>query len=805
MFRSGQLQCLLLGVIVCSSVLINPVIAEHVPANWDDMEMHKWYEPAELAPKVGQLDIDPFVPGRMFGFAHEQKVGSVDYYLAYSLDSGKTWTDLDQSFEQSHGNLPMDFQVLFRNDDDPVFFLGVDEHDSPYSTYCLYKRDGLNGNWGLVKEFAEPDTHIHGLCLSVGSDGIILLALSVANFEGSYNEFVRSADHGVTWNSVWIQEGSSMVHGFSYSPHNSNEVLACSAIRHNQLLRSLDGGNSWENLNFNVATLPQDGITNAVFHPDNPEVYFVIMGEFSVEVPSCIQISLDRGQTWSDFGPYNEEEKLSISDLYIDPVDNDFMVCAGQSLDAYHGPDVWVSRDGGNNWEGKLDYYSEGNNLPVRLFDSPWESECLYLSSQHLFKSEDRGETWSLTKPSDSSDPPSVYFDKTRMGYALLFHDGLGCFWSKDRCQTWHPSIIHHITRSFNHVTPTRDCENPDILYMTAYPQFEAEYPNMIYKSEDFGCNWYPMLLPDQTSGWHVTASKHKAGVLYVLAGTEYDAAPNAYVSYDYASSWNKLSLPEGYIYHDISDQYIQSSVIYAVGTHTSTGESHFFRSMDGGTVWQKIGSEYGYDGLGGTRTSRGSITLHPVEPDHIFLGSGYYYESRNGGLTWERTAWGSSFKNTHYLHPDFPAIEITPVRFTRDGRITYSDSEAISGRSGIFMFRHCKDFLLNDSIMRIDDIGPSIQMAGYGRTNLKKGETSNLEIYAYAVDPSANDAVEHLELCLDGYPAGYRIESKDMLTDGFFVFTLPVSPTFPWAGILQLRAMDTNGNLGSSWPEYSQ
>ena len=101
-----------------------------------------------------------------------------------------------------------------------------------------------------------------------------------------------------------------------------------------------------------------------------------------------------------------------------------------------------------------------------------------------------------------------------------------------------------------------------------------------------------------------------------------------------------------------------------------------------------------------------------------------------------------------------------------------------------------------NMEIVRMDDTPPVIQMAGF-----ISNTASSVYFGAYAVDPSVHDRLDHLELCIDGTPIGYRFEVPEHNTQELLFWELPDLGVAHGQYLIQFRPMDLFGNIGPVWP----
>lgn len=125
-------------------------------------------------------------------------------------------------------------------------------------------------------------------------------------------ELYRSTDGGVTWDLVVEPDfdGSSGTWAIHFDPHNPNRVLAgYNSFLSGRLLRSLDGGSTWSDLD-----LPGDvGVQTLLADPEIPGRWYAGTDDQGVFR------SVDGGSTWS---PWNKGlAAADVTALALDPSD----------------------------------------------------------------------------------------------------------------------------------------------------------------------------------------------------------------------------------------------------------------------------------------------------------------------------------------------------------------------------------------------------------------------------------------------------------------------------------------------------
>ena len=200
-------------------------------------------------------------------------------------------------------------------------------------------------------------------------------------------------------------------------------------------------------------------------------------------------------------------------------------------------------------------------NFPV--FFSPNNPHRLYAAGNHLFVTENEGQSWEKISPDlttndktkqVASGGPITKDNATAEYYCTIFTATESAF-EKDLLWTGSDDgLIHLSTDAGKHwanVTPPQapkwimwnsvetDPFSKGTAYIAGTRYKSDDYTPYIYKTEDYGKTW--QLITNGIESRHFTrvvrADKKVPGLLY--CGTEY----GLYISYDYGANWKKFQL----------------------------------------------------------------------------------------------------------------------------------------------------------------------------------------------------------------------------------------------------------------------
>ena len=203
-------------------------------------------------------------------------------------------------------------------------------------------------------------------------------------------------------------------------------------------------------------------------------------------------------------------------------------------------------------------------NFPI--FFSPHNPKRLYTAGNHLFVSENEGQSWQqispdLTTNDKSKQGPSggpITKDNTSVEYYSTIFTATESPYEKDLLWTGSDDGLIHVSKdggkSWDNVTPRgapkwmmwnaidADPFKKGGAYITGTRYKSDDYTPYIYKTEDYGKTW--KLITAGIDKMHFTrvarADKKRPGLLY--AGTEF----GMYISFDDGGSWKpfQLNLP---------------------------------------------------------------------------------------------------------------------------------------------------------------------------------------------------------------------------------------------------------------------
>jgi photosystem II stability/assembly factor-like uncharacterized protein len=331
------------------------------------------WRPVGIAPdSYLALQVDPSRSNVVFAWG-----GNV---VARSEDGGLTWAEVPRS-------LPYNSQInalVFPPTKSGTLFLAL-------ATFGGFERGGVfasvnGGSAWTLRSTGFSTLDVTSIAVSPG-------VLWVAANDGLF----KSEDQGATWPRVQVDSDGNLVSEVAVDPTDPDDVYAVADTGENPLLRSRDGGRSWNV----VATPPPISILpiRLKFDPHTPSTLYAATGDNN-DFDSFSK-STDGGETWT---------KL-LSDLV-----SDFVISPSSPSTLYETgvlngqPQIRRSTDGGATWTSIRASLPDGPFNTVAV--DPTAPDTVYTVAGGLvFRSTDGGATWSsLGTPVPGGNLQSLLF-----------------------------------------------------------------------------------------------------------------------------------------------------------------------------------------------------------------------------------------------------------------------------------------------------------------------------------------------------------------------------------------------------------
>lgn len=470
------------------------------------------------------------------------------------------------------------------------------------------------GRIGLAQSLSEPDV-VYAIIEAAGESG----------------GFYRSLDHGSNWakQSGYVSGSPQYHQEIVVDPDRSERIYSLDTW----MMVSEDAGKNWKRLGERFKH-----VDNHALWIDPEDTDYLLAG-----CDGGMYESFDRGATW------HFKSNLPLTQFYRVSVDNDFPFynIFGGTQDNFslggpsrttsaHGimnSDWFVTR-GGDGFETVVDpedpniLYAQSQHGGLVRFDrksgeavfirpqpgssedglkwnwdspliiSPHSHTRLYFAANRLFRSDDRGNSWTAISP-DLTDK----IDRNEL-------EVMGKVWSVD-------AVAKNTSTSMygSIVSLTESPVQEGLLYV-------GTDDGLIHTSSNAGQTWsrteLPQAVPERTLVSRLEASRHDTDVIYAAFDNHKmgDFAPYAFRSRDRGASWDSIAgnLPEDGPVYAVVEDHENPDLMFA-GT-----EFGVFFTVDAGDRWTQL--------KGGLPTiSMRDLAIQRRESDLVLgtFGRGFY------------------------------------------------------------------------------------------------------------------------------------------------------------------------------------
>ena len=561
--------------------------------------------------KTGCTEIifHPTNPDIMFaGFYHRLRQpasfvsGGEEGGLFKSTDGGKSWRKVTNGLAKGKSGM-IDISIHLSNPDIMVMAYEADENipDGEPGTGVYISYDG-GESWNfLLKHAVRPFYHGQIEIDPINPENIYVVSRG----------FMISNDGGKNFYSRrWRTDGGDD-HDMWIAPYDNN-IMYLATDQGSRL--SVDGGRTW--LSHNNMAIGQ---------------YYAI--GVDMRDPYYVGGGLQDNGLWMT--PSNSREYRGILNMHstwiaegdgfhtqIDPEDwrtvytvNHVGFVARQNIETREYTFITPTPETISNFSEYVEYdYDETRNrytidpgehwffrerpdrplLPPQFrfnWSSPFiissnNSKRVFFGSNHLFKSDDRGDNWKIISPDLTTNDKSLRNTS----------DGGG--------------LTNSNTGGENHFTIITISDTPidkDVIWV-------GTDDGNVQVTIDNGDTWdnvRPNIVgvPQKTWVSRVEASKHKKGRAYVSFDNHRfdDNKPYVFMTDDYGKSWKNITsdLPKNYSVYVIKEDYIDENLLF-VGTEKSV-----YFTINQGKIWEKLGSNL-------PSVAIHDLVIHPRDGDLI-------------------------------------------------------------------------------------------------------------------------------------------------------------------------------------------
>ena len=473
------------------------------------------------------------------------------------------------------------------------------------------------------------------------SGRVITMTIDPSNSERLYigsgsGGLWRSENGGDSWEPLTDAAPSPHVSAIAINPVNSDEILIGTGIGQVPtstlavgigVLRSTDGGMSWENTSFSFNQGVQVSVYEIIWDADVPDKVYLAATNGLYE-------SLDGGQTWQNLIPF-----VRIYDFELHPTEPETLFVAAQNQG------IRRSTDGGENWENLDNGMPSGNQIfrcGITICES--SPDIMYASliaasdfgPLGLYRSEDGGDSWIqlqnaprfTCQPSNLTscqgwlfhdiavapdDPQKILLGSVQLWYSL---DG-GQSW------TWRDYAANGSTGG-----------NVGLTYVDSWDfQYHPNEQGIVYvcndggvqKSTDYGQNWVRMS-NDLVIGQTYSVATQKDDPDFMIGGYHDHGLQRLFATND-NQTWTRWSLGDGI--QTIID-HSNPNILYGNLQNGTPLKSN----VKGSSHLTTIAITNGINESGPWITP---LEMDPKNSNVLFTSSNnFLYKTSNGGNSWQ-------------------------------------------------------------------------------------------------------------------------------------------------------------------------
>jgi photosystem II stability/assembly factor-like uncharacterized protein len=309
---------------------------------------------------------------------------------------------------------------------------------------------------GRIDDFAAAESNPNIVYVGVASGGVW-----------------KTVNHGTTWEPVFDKQGVSTIGDIAVAASDASIVWVGSGEPNNRqssswgdgIYKSTDAGKTWKNMGL----ADTHHIGRVVIHPKNPDVvYAAALGHLWGPNPERgVYKTTDGGKTWNQVLRISND--TGVSDIAMDPESPDTLYAAAyqrrRTPFGFSGGGsesaIYKTTDGGATWKKLskgLPYESGGETgrdigrIGLDIYRK--DPNIVYALVQHekggIYRSEDKGETWK--KMSDTNPRPS-YYSQVRIdpnNDLRIWALGAAMFFSEDGGKTFTTRRVQKIHGDFH-------------------------------------------------------------------------------------------------------------------------------------------------------------------------------------------------------------------------------------------------------------------------------------------------------------------------------------------------------------------
>ena len=553
---------------------------------------------------IGKILVDPRNSQNIF-VAAEGPLWSAggDRGLYKSTDGGATWKHILE-IDENTGVTDIEFHP---DNPDVIYAAAYERRRHVWGLMAggpnggIYKSSDAGATWKkLVNGLPQGDVGKIGLAVTAANPGLVYATIEA---DDENKGFYRSEDQGESWTkrNSYISGGTGPHYymELTASPRTADLVFQMDVFLH----VTRDGGNHFNYLG-----------TGREKHSDNHALWIDPQNDLHLlaGTDAGLYETFDQGTTWRHF------PNLPISQFYKLAVDNDLpfynILGGAQDLGTLFGPSRTMTTEGVRNQDWYVPLGADGyhvafdpedSNIAYMEFQqgymfrhhrdsdelvhiqpqpapgeaperwnwdtpiliSPHNASTIYVGSQRVWRSDDRGNSWQAV-----SDDLTTNQNRYELGYQ-------GRVWSVDD--------LHDNGAMSKYATLTGISESP----VTAGVLYTGSDDGLVHVTADGGASWQKADslpgVPARSFINDIEASLYDTDTVFVVADAHKvgDFSPYVFVSTNRGRNWRSISgdLPDGTIAWAIQQDHENEDLLFLGAEYGA------YFSVNGGTNWHRL------------------------------------------------------------------------------------------------------------------------------------------------------------------------------------------------------------------------
>jgi photosystem II stability/assembly factor-like uncharacterized protein len=621
--------------------------------------------PTNIGGRCTSLVCDPTNADRIW-------VGAAGGGVWASQDGGVTWK------ESWRANTPLEIGALAIDPTNPAtLYCGTGEANLSADSYAgdgVYRSTNGGKTWqpwassnakGLPRRIGtiavDPFDKNHVLVGGIGYGRVAA--------DDDFGGLHQTKDGGSTWHrTTFISTSNYWCHCVVFHPLVQGTVFATFTGPGSKsgVYRSTNGGTTWTQLTQGLPPTERIGRTTLAFAPSNPDQIWAIAADASNSAGDAVLgvfRSTNRGTTWTNVAAhhFDDEGQMSYgSAIAVHPTDPTIVICGGV--------DLHLTKNGGATWRfatkwnadrGTTTYAHADHHALVMPASAP--GRIYSANDGGVDRSDDGGATWTNRSAGlvvtmfydiDCAQTTGLLYGGgaqdngtlvTKDGHADTFFELLGgdggwmIIDPKDATHifaTYQYGGMYRVRgTSFVKVSPPFKDEDMGGVWMV-YTTFDPKDSKTVYtanqrvyRTKNDGTSWAaltPVLDGSPISAIEVAPADSKT----VYVGTENGGV---FRTRDAGATWSpNVAGPElpGVMITRIETNPTDARDVFV--TVANFGNSHVFRSKDGGSTWLDIDDGKLPD------VPHHALLIRPDKPSELYVcNDAGVFVTKNSGATW--------------------------------------------------------------------------------------------------------------------------------------------------------------------------